>query len=476
MTMRGLRLVLHAAMLLALSFSLSSSGVVPVFMSQVHAAPLFSVTLIVANTYTDDTPPGNTVRIEYAKKITRNMVALGIDAKLVQLKWSDLEKRLFFLSPVSQGALYATGGYDIGFIGWGYSNITKAGITNTLPSIDGRSANWAPNGNNYALYNNAEVNSLIDQFNSASNETEEVSLLNQIQAIVFHDKPYNYIYELKSDNDTNGYGWQEQAFNMKHPVFGTGVATPLGQSNPSQSAEAARHVRTAISHLIPRDKIANSVDAHPLATWVGPNWGAWYNQTFAPDTYDMNAAATELRAAGYQVPSFVAEIPLVAGWNLISLPVISSTSAITTVLAQLPTGEVTVVWSYAGTGSTRSWMYYKPGTGGSLTTMVDGNGYWIYVTSADTLYVPGYVIAPASVPPTYSLVLGWNLVGFKPQPSIANETVHNYLATISGKYDPNNVWILDNSNGNWIRATDSTWIRPGEAMWVLMVTSATLRP
>ena len=59
----------------------------------------------------------------------------------------------------------------------------------------------------------------------------------------------------------------------------------------------------------------------------------------------------------------------------------------------------------------------------TLTTMVDGLGYWINMTHADTLYVLGYVILPASSPPTYSLSTGWNLIGFKPGPTIQSEPV-----------------------------------------------------
>jgi len=99
-------------------------------------------------------------------------------------------------------------------------------------------------------------------------------------------------------------GWQEQGFNMRHPVFGTGVDTPLGKRDPSKAAEAARHVRKAISHLIPRDQIVNELlagSAYPLATAVGPGWGIWYNSNLKPDAYDINIAAEELRAAGYTV-------------------------------------------------------------------------------------------------------------------------------------------------------------------------------
>ena len=110
--------------------------------------------------------------------------------------------------------------------------------------------------------------------------------------------------------------------------------------------------------------------------------------------------------------------------------------------------------------------------------MKDGEGYWIYMKSADTLYVGGNVIAPASTPPSYPLPLGWNLIGFKPQPTIQNATVHDYLSSLGSNYDVNNVWLYDNSNAIWTRAKQdgSDWLKPDDALWVLMTAPATLKP
>jgi len=200
--------------------------------------------------------------------------------------------------------------------------------------------------------------------------------------------------------------------------------------------------------------------------WPGPSLAP---QAVDPGSWgDIVLSRAEL---GYSLVEF----HLAAGWNLISLPLVPRTNAISSVLnALIVSSEVTVVWSY--TGTPRAWKSFMPGKASTLTTMNDGEGYWIYMTKADTLGVNGAVIPPAVTPPTYTLLTGWNLVGFKPQPTVANETVGAYLSSITGKYDTSNVWILDNVSGNWIRATDSTWLRPGEAMWILMITPGTLRP
>jgi len=91
---------------------------------------------------------------------------------------------------------------------------------------------------------------------------------------------------------------------MNNPVFGTGVDTPLGKSNPSQAADAARDIRKAVSHLIPRDLIISQLlagSAYPLASFLGPGCGVWYDPSLKPDSYDINAAATLLQQAGYTV-------------------------------------------------------------------------------------------------------------------------------------------------------------------------------
>ena len=200
----------------------------------------------------------------------------------------------------------------------------------------------------------------------------------------------------------------------------------------------------------------------------------WPGPTLAPGASDPSLWGDVVLSRA-EVGYSLLEIHLAAGWNLVSLPLVPRTNAISSVLnALIVSNEVTVVWSF--TGTPRAWKFYTPGKASTLTTMNDGEGYWIYMTKADTLGVSGAVIPPAVTPPTYTLLTGWNLVGFKAQPAVANETVGTYLSSIAGKYDSNNVWILDNVSGNWIRATGSTWVRPGEAMWILMATSATLRP
>ncbi len=168
-------------------------------------------------------------------------------------------------------------------------------------------------------------------------------------------------------------------------------------------------------------------------------------------------------------------LQLQPGWNLISLPLVPTQTAIAKLLLPLiQLHELVIVWGFTPPAT---WSFFNPGppSSGTLTSMVDGKGYWVNVKDAVNMTVVGYIIQPASSPPSYSLAAGWNLVGFKPQPNVQNETVANYLASISGKYS--SVWVYNNLNGQWITGVGGLQLAPGEGMWIYITAApATLLP
>ena len=100
----------------------------------------------------------------------------------------------------------------------------------------------------------------------------------------------------------DAFGVQELGFNMQHPVFGTGVDTPLGKKDPTRAAEAARYVREAMSHLIPRQTIIDTITAgygSPGLTTPITKVTAGYDNALTPYSYDVNLAKSLLAAAGY---------------------------------------------------------------------------------------------------------------------------------------------------------------------------------
>jgi ABC-type transport system substrate-binding protein len=101
----------------------------------------------------------------------------------------------------------------------------------------------------------------------------------------------------------DAFGVQEMGFNMQHPVFGTGVDTPLGKQDPTRAAEAARYVRQAISHLISRQSIIDTIlSGYGTLGVTTPitRVTAGFDTTLQPYSYDVTLAKSLLAGAGYE--------------------------------------------------------------------------------------------------------------------------------------------------------------------------------
>ena len=100
----------------------------------------------------------------------------------------------------------------------------------------------------------------------------------------------------------DSFKWQHICYNLKHPIFGTGVDTPLGRSDPSRAAEAAAYVRKAFSYAIPRDEIIKQMAGGygqagtvPIP-WSAPEYDHGENK---PIPFDMDLARATLAKAGF---------------------------------------------------------------------------------------------------------------------------------------------------------------------------------
>jgi ABC-type transport system substrate-binding protein len=145
-------------------------------------SPLFSITLLA--------PTSNPVRRQHAALIANAMQSVGIDARVVYVTFTDLQARLFVDDITTLGKSFANGGWDIGFIGWGY--------TSPVPDIKsnyyGSKEAWPPTGNNYALYNSSTANALLDQIYTTTDPNAQLSLFKQLSVVVNRDKPYLPVY------------------------------------------------------------------------------------------------------------------------------------------------------------------------------------------------------------------------------------------------------------------------------------------
>ena len=97
------------------------------------------------------------------------------------------------------------------------------------------------------------------------------------------------------------FGWQEIAINNQHPILGTGTDTPLGQEDPSMAKQAAKWVRQAMSHAIPRQTIIDEIVEGLASPGVVAGWAPGtqgYDSTLAPYEYSLSKAKELLEMAG----------------------------------------------------------------------------------------------------------------------------------------------------------------------------------
>jgi peptide/nickel transport system substrate-binding protein len=104
----------------------------------------------------------------------------------------------------------------------------------------------------------------------------------------------------------DAYGVQEMGFNLRHPIWGTGLGTPNGIADPAQAKAAALHVRLALEYLIPKDtiikQILNGYGGYGITTPI-TRVTTGFNFAVVPRNYTYAAAQllakAEFELAGY---------------------------------------------------------------------------------------------------------------------------------------------------------------------------------
>jgi ABC-type transport system substrate-binding protein len=88
----------------------------------------------------------------------------------------------------------------------------------------------------------------------------------------------------------------EMVVNQKHPIIGTGELTPNG------TAEAGKFIRKAMSHIVPRDVIVNTLLeglGSPGVSSVPPS-SVGFNELLEPYEYNLTLAKEYMEKAGYE--------------------------------------------------------------------------------------------------------------------------------------------------------------------------------
>ncbi len=175
-------------------------------------------------------------------------------------------------------------------------------------------------------------------------------------------------------------------------------------------------------------------------------------------------------AAGFSDKNALDAVPLLPGWNQVSLPEIPTSSDPATALNAIG-GSYHKVYAYNGCDAADPWKIYDPNdlAASDLTTIGVEQGILIDATAAVNLPSDGTL--PDST--TIQLCTGWNLIGF---PSAYPRHVKSALAPILDKvvrvyaFDPfdlaDNWKFYEASAPAW--ASDLDTMLPGKGYWVLV--------
>jgi hypothetical protein len=202
--------------------------------------------------------------------------------------------------------------------------------------------------------------------------------------------------------------------------------------------------------------------------------------------YNTAASANNFAITVADLPVTTATIRLYPGWNLVSLPLIPTNTAVQNILGPIA-DTIEAAWYFSG-GTAGTWTSFVPGVTSTLNTMSDGKAYLIKVHgySTDTSVPfgggswPSYVdltfqgrMGPAltSTPPTYSYLAGWNLLGYK---STQSHTLKEYLGL-----DANAVltaYWFNTSAGSWEMIDVNGTMTSGAGYWIYLPVAKVVAP
>jgi len=214
---------------------------------------------------------------------------------------------------------------------------------------------------------------------------------------------------------------------------------------------------------------------------LSPGFTYYYRAkaTGSATVYGTEASFTTLSTlTGY-------DLPLLPGWNLVSLPLVPQSAGIEDVLAGIvdDVSSVYGVWAYnadTGTWSSSVPLGDPPVWAGDPIEMGYGRGYWIYVDEACTLAIEGTEpVKPCDIP----LCSGWNLIGlpYLAEPQDIENLLECVVSHVSSVYG---VWAYNADMGTWsssvplgdppVWAGDLTEMGNGIGYWIYVDEACTL--
>lgn len=158
-------------------------------------------------------------------------------------------------------------------------------------------------------------------------------------------------------------------------------------------------------------------------------------------------------------------LSLQAGWNLISLPLLSGSVS----PASLFGAAVEEVWAYdtGNSAAVSGWLTYTEGAPegvNTLSTLEPGRAYWVKVSSGLSVTVSEASLEGPVTPPSVTLHTGWNLIGPFGLPGDTEKSVHDGLESLLDEHGEETwtaLWALEEG----VLATPSV-IEVGHGYWI----------
>ena len=132
----------------------------------------------------------------------------------------------------------------------------------------------------------------------------DVDMVDALYLNRLSDVPAGVKYELVDDFIT-----QEMAFNNLHPIIGTGELCPIS------SLESGKHVRKAMSHIIPREFIIDDGFGGLGTPGVTPypRGAIGFDDSLEPFEYNLSLALQHMSLAGYDMSQFFVDSSIKVG-------------------------------------------------------------------------------------------------------------------------------------------------------------------
>ena len=220
-------------------------------------------------------------------------------------------------------------------------------------------------------------------------------------------------------------------------------------------------------------------DLSGIDAFVSANWDDLYDPSRGRARAERMFDALHPNDGGYALLAenwlqamnrFAAAVPIVRGWNLISLPLRPVSTEPSRALASLE-NSYDVVYAYDAHDPRDPWRRYVPAASApptsDLAAIDETMGLWIHATTAVSLTVRGWPSSVTQVP----LAAGWNLVGY---PWGQARQVSEALVGLNGPFDIVFGYIASDAVDPWCshdpmappEVNDLHEMGPGKGYWI----------